>query len=161
MARHMHRGILLLVGMVAFCGSLYAQSGSPVTLRLLDGKTGKLITATGVFVRANHQPEDHGDWTKTNEDGTIALSVPKDASVILVHATYENSTVYYINCDGPKAMSTPAELWYSVSDILTKGVVAANGCVRPKDADKLQVVAKPGEFVLFVRQLNWRERTQE
>ena len=161
MARRMHRGILLLIGIAAFCGNLYAQSGSAITLRLLDGKTGKIVTATGVLVRANHQPTDHGDWTKTNEDGTVALSVPKDASIILVHATYQNSMLYYINCDGPKAMSTPAELWYSVSDILTKGVVAANGCVKPKDADKLQVVAKPGEFVLFVRQLNWRERSQE
>lgn len=161
MARRTHRGILLLIGIAAFCGSLYAQSGSAITLRLLDGRTGKLVTATGILVRSNHQPADHGDWTKTNEDGTVALNVPKDASVILVHATYENSTVYYINCDGPKAMSTPAELWYSVADIMTTGVVAANGCVKSKDADKVKAAAKPGELVLYVRQLNWRERSQE
>jgi len=161
MARRTYCGILLLIWIAAFCGSLQAQSGNAITLRLLDGKTGKLVTATGILVRANHQKIDHGEWTKVNEDGTVALSVPQDASVILVHATYQNSTVYYINCDGPKEMSTPAELWYSVSDIMTNGLVAGNGCVKPKDADKLKVVAKPGEFVLFVRQMNWRERSQD
>ena len=30
------------------------------------------------------------------------VKVPNDAKVIVVHATYENSTVYYINCDMAK-----------------------------------------------------------
>jgi hypothetical protein len=157
----LHRGILLLIWVVAFCGNVHAQSGNAITLRLLDGKTGRPISATGILVRANHEPTQHGEWSKVNEDGTVTLNLPPVANVILVHATYENSMVYYINCDGPKAMSTPAELWYSVADIMTEGAVAPNGCVKPKDADKLKVVAKPGEFVLFVRPLNWRERSQE
>lgn len=161
MARRTYRGILLLIGIVVLCGNLSAQTGNTITLRLLDGRTGRPISATGILVRENHEPTQHGEWSKLNDDGTVALNLPSVANVILVHATYENSMVYYINCDGPKAMSTPAELWYPVADIMTEGVVAANGCVKPKDADKLKVAAKPGEFVLFVRPLNWRERSQE
>jgi hypothetical protein len=48
--------------------------------------------------------------------------------------------------------------WYKISDILTLGVVAPNGCGGKKVADKLQVIAKPGEFVFFVRKLNAREQ---
>ena len=68
---------------------------------------------------------------------------------------------YFINCDGPKQADTPAELWYPVSGILATGLVAADGCLKPKAAEKLNVTAKPGELVLFVRKLNWREQSQE
>ncbi|MFZ0745062.1 MAG: hypothetical protein WAM85_11690 [Terracidiphilus sp.] len=161
MLRRIDRGFLLFVWIAAFCASLPAQTGKTITIRLLDGRTGRLVSSTGVLVQANHQSAVHGDWTKLNDDGTTELKVPANASVILVHATYENSTEYYINCDGPKATDTPSELWYSVSNILATGVVSADGCVKPKEADKLKVTAKPGEFVLFVRRLNWREASQD
>ena len=44
-----------------------------------------------------------------------------------------------------------------MSDILTKGVVAPDDCVKPKDAEKVKVTPNPDEFVLFVRKRNWRE----
>ncbi|MGA8732106.1 MAG: hypothetical protein WB608_25330 [Terracidiphilus sp.] len=155
------RAFLLLMLMAVLCGSLHAQAAKTITLRLLDGKTGRLLSSTGILVRANHDATAHGDWAKQNEDGTSELKVPQDASVILIHATYENSMEYYINCDGPKQTDTPAELWYPVSQILTTGLVSPNGCLKPKAAEKLKVTAKPGEFVLFVRKLNFRELTQE
>ncbi len=161
MVRRIFRTLVLLVSVAGFCGYLHAQAAKTITLRMLDGRTGRIIQPTGILVRANHNAADHGDWTKQNEDGTSELKVPQDASVILIHATYENSTEYYINCDGPKQTDTPAELWYPVSGILTTGLVAPNGCLKPKAAEKLKVTAKPGEFVLFVRKLNWRELTQQ
>ena len=161
MVRRIFRALVLLVSMAVLCGDLHAQAAKTITLRLLDGRTGRIVSPTGILVRANHDAAEHGDWVKQNEDGTSELKVPEDASVILIHATYENSTEYFINCDGPKQTDTPAELWYPVSKILTAGLVAPNGCLKPKAAEKLNVTAKPGEFVLFVRKLNWRELTKE
>lgn len=157
MLQRTFRGLVLVLWTAAVCGYGYAQTANTITLRLLNGKTGRLVSPTGILVRANHLPTDHGDWTKQNDDGTAELKVPGDVSVLLIHATYEDSTEYFINCDGPKQTDTPAELWYATSDIMTKGVVAPDGCLKPKAVEKLKVSAKPGELVLFVRKLNWRE----
>jgi len=161
MVRKTYRALLVLLCMVALSGALHAQTAKTITIRLLDGKTGKAISTTGFLVRANHLPEVHVDWTRVNEDGTGELKVPADASALSIHATYENSMEIYVNCDGAKQIDSPSALWYSVSEIMTTGVVAPNGCVKPKDADKLKATAKPGEFVLFVRKLNWKEQSQE
>jgi hypothetical protein len=37
---------------------------------------------------------------------------------------------------------------------LTKGVVAPNDCIGKTVPEKLQIFAKPGEFVFFVRRMN-------
>jgi hypothetical protein len=161
MVRRLSRALALLVFVTALCGLLHAQEASTITLRLLDGKTGRLVMPTGILVRANHDAIDHGDWNKQNEDGTQQIKLPPDTSAILIHATYDNSTVYFINCDGPKQTDTPAELWYPVSGILATGLVAPNGCVKPKAAEKLNITAKPGELVLFVRKLNWKEQSED
>jgi hypothetical protein len=158
MVRKISSALVLLLSMTALCG---AQTANTVTLRLLDGKTGRRVVPTGILVRANHDATDHGNWAKQNEDGTAQIKLPESASVILIHATYDNSMEYLVNCDGPKQADTPAELWYPVSGILATGLVAANGCLKPKAAEKLKVTAKPGEFVLFVRKLGWREQSQE
>jgi hypothetical protein len=42
-----------------------------------------------------------------------------------------------------------------VPDILKSGVVAPNDC------SKRTAQAKPGEFVVFVRRINWREQMQQ
>jgi hypothetical protein len=43
----------------------------------------------------------------------------------------------------------------STSQVLQKGITTANTCGRPR------AVAKPGEVIIFVRPLNWRERLME
>jgi hypothetical protein len=67
----------------------------------------------------------------------------------------------FVNCDTEKK-DTPGDLWYSVAEILTKGIVTPNGCLRAKDVDKFKArEAKPGEIVLFMRTKNLRERAQD
>lgn len=161
MVRRTLRAFLLIVWTAALCAQLHAQTGKSITIRLLDGKTGRAISASGFLVRADHQPAVHGDWVSQNEDGTGELKVPAGASVISIHASYENSMEIYVNCDSAKQIATASDLWYPVSEILAQGIVAPNGCVKPKTAEKLNVVAKPGEFVLFVRKMNWREQSQD
>ena len=103
---------------------------------------------------------------RVNGDGTGKLTVPDDATVISVRATYDNTMSFYINCDANKDKGTAErgaslDHWYKVSDILALGVVAPNGCGGKKIPEKLQVVAKPGEFVFFVRKRNALEQFQE
>ena len=152
--------ILAVIGMVAYCMSVPGQTTKTIRLRLLDGRTGRIITDAGILVGTNHDATPHGEWVKSNEDGTSTITLPESAKVLQVHATYEDAMQYYVNCDGPLVLDTPAELWYSVSDVIAKGLVAADGCVKPKELEKLDITAKPGELVIFVRKVSWHDRAK-
>ena len=162
MARWKHRTIFLLLLMVAVCGPARAQGSKNIIVRILDSKTGRPLVATGFMVRIDHQSVVHGDWVKQNEDGSAVLTVPDFASSVSIKASYENSMEVYINCDAEKQRDVPGDLWYAVSDIISKGIVAPNGCGKPKDVAKMAVpVAEPGKIVLFVRQKSWREQSMD
>lgn len=157
------RGVfLLLVLLAAVSAPASAETEQTITIRMLDTRTGLLIASSNYLVRVNHQTEEHGNWVKKNEDGSGSLTLPAEADVLTVHATYESATLTYVNCDSDKdrgsADHAPFPVhWYPVAAILSTGVVAPNNCVGKKIPEKLQVVAKPGEYVFFVRPMNWRE----
>jgi len=166
MVQPAHRVFLLLACLAAFCGSVCAQTEKTVTIRMLDSRTGLLIATADFLVRVNHEPTVHGDWVKQNEEGTGKLTLPNDADVISIHATYNSAMSIYANCDAVKDRGTSEraaspDRWYSVSAILKSGVLAPNDCAGKKVPDRLQVVAKPGEFVFFVRKLTVLEQSQE
>src|SRR5208337_5630169 len=96
----------------------------------------------------------HANWVRQNEDGTGRLTVPQDASLLAAQATYDNTMQIYVNCDSSKEKD-PVARWYAVSDILTTGIVAPTGC------SQRTAVAKPGEFVFFVRRRNWVEQMKQ
>jgi hypothetical protein len=113
--------------MAAFCGCLCAQTQKTVTVRMLDGKTGKLIETSNFLVRIDHEQTDHANLVVQNEDGTGKLTVPGAAAVFSIHATYDSAMYIYINCDSATGKENPSDHWYKVSEILTSGVVAPNG----------------------------------
>jgi hypothetical protein len=155
--------MLLVTALTAtFCGALQAQNSNKITIRILDSKTGHPVQPTGYLIRVDHQTIIHGDWVKQNEDATGELSVPVDASVVSIHSSYDNSMDIYINCDADKPKEVPQEIWYSISDILTSGIVSLDNCVKARQAAKIKVPdPKPGEIVLFVRPKNWREQAAD
>jgi hypothetical protein len=166
MIRQTHRALYLLLCVAATCGSLRAQTVKTVTIRMLDNKTGILIPSSNYLVRINHEETIHGSWVVKNEDGSGRLTLPADAATLSIRATYDANTVMYVNCDAAKDTGSSEhapglDRWYKVSDILESGVVAPNGCVGKKVPDRLQVVAKPGEFVFFVRKLNAKEQFEQ
>jgi hypothetical protein len=166
MARRRHCIFLLLVCLVALCGSLCAQTEKTITVRMLDSRTGLLISTSHFLVRVNHLETVHGDWVQQNEDGTGKLTLPADADVFSIHATYDSATLVYANCDADKDRGSAEhaaspDRWYAVASVLASGIVAPNGCVGKKVPEKLQVIAKPGEFVFFVRPLNSVERFRD
>jgi hypothetical protein len=166
MIGRIHPALYLLFWFAAFCGPLCAQTDKTITIRMLDSKTGILIASSDFLVRINHEQTVHGNWVLKNEDGSGKLTLPNVATALSIRATYDSTTMIYVNCDADKDLGSsdhaPAlDRWYKVSDIVELGVVAPNGCGGKKVSDKLQVIAKPGEFVFFVRKLNAKEQFQE
>jgi len=166
MARLTHRALYLLLCMAAFCGVLDVQSPKTITLRMIDGKSGRLISTTDFLVRVDHQETVHANWVTMNDDGTGKLTVPGEASLLSIRASYDGATSLFVNCDSNNDYKATnqgyvRDRWYSVSDILAKGIVAPNDCIGKKVPEKLQIFAKPGEFVFFVRRMNAREEFKD
>ena len=150
--------VALPVFMMALCASLFAQDTKTITVRILDGRTGHPIAPTGFQVRIDHLKAIHGDWVKQNEDGSGEVSLPLDASAVTMHFSYDSNMTVYVNCDAVNKKDMIGDLWYSVLDILDKGIIAPNDCVTPKHASKVKMPElKPGELVYFVRPKNWHE----
>jgi hypothetical protein len=152
-------GSLLLVCLFAICGALHAQNTKFITLKVFDGKTGHPVMATGFQVRADHLKEIHVDWVKQNDDGSAELTIPSDVHEVSIRFAYDNSMDTYVNCDAQK--NTFGEVWYLVPQIMSEGMVMANGCGHTKVNDKYKTTALPGELILFVREKNWFERGKD
>jgi hypothetical protein len=152
-------GSLLFVCLVALCGTLLAQDTKTITLKVFDGKTGHPIMATGYQVRADHLKAIHNDWVKQNDDGTADLTIPSDVHEISIHLAYDNSMDIYVNCDAQK--NTFGDVWYLVPQIMSEGMVMANGCGHAKVNEKYKTTALPGELIMFVREKNWFERGKD
>jgi hypothetical protein len=156
----------LAAGVVFLSAPVSAQPEQNLTIRMLDSKSGVLIASNSFLVRVDHEADEHGNWVAKNEDGSGHLVLPGYAKEVMIHATYEDATLTYVNCDSDKDRGTAEHAaamdhWYSVASILSSGVVAPNQCIGKKVPEKLQVVAKPGEFVFFVRPMNTVERFKE
>ena len=165
MIQRTRRTLLLALCAAAFFGSACAQAQKTITVRMLDSRTGKLIATPDFLVRVNNEQTVHANWITLNQDGTGKLTVPDDATVVSVRATYDSTTAFYVNCDtskdrGSSDQDASHDRWYKVSGILALGIVAPDGCGK-KIPDKLQVVAKPGEFIFFVRKRNPLEQFQD
>ena len=152
-------GSLLFVWLIALCGTLSAQETKTITLKVFDGKTGHPIMATGYQVRADHLKAVHNDWVKQNDDGSADLTIPSDVHEISIHLAYDNSMDIYVNCDAQK--NTFGDVWYLVPQIMSEGMVMANGCGHAKVNEKYKTTALPGELIMFVREKNWFERGKD
>jgi hypothetical protein len=156
-------GLLLLLVSIAAVPSylsaqapkISAQAPKIITLKMLDSRSGKLIETSDFLIQVDHKDGVYGNWVDLNEDHTGKLTLPPNASVFAVQAKYNATTNIYIDCDSVRDKPVPLLHWYAVSEILTSGVVAPNGC------SKHTAVAKPGQFVFFVRERNWREQIKD
>ena len=111
----------------------------------MDSKTTRPIGVSNFLVRINHQQTIHANWVTQNEDHSAKLTVPADATVVSIQATFDSAMQIFVNCDIVQKKQDPQAQWYPVSKILTSGVVAPNGCSKMKET------AQPGEFIFFVR----------
>ena len=153
--RSLHRLLLIMVLMIAVCGFSQAPATKTITLRMMDAKTGSLISTSDFLIRIDHHEDEHGNWVKQNEDGSGRLTLPADAVIVAVDGKYNSTTTLYVNCDSVRDKPEPIVHWYTISEILASGVAAPNDC------SKHTAVAKPGELVFFVRQRNWKEQYKD
>ncbi len=134
---------LLLFGIMVARAPLHAQPDYSITIRMLDSKTGRPITTSEFQVWIDHASGTNGSWVRPDSDGVGEMALPRSASVISVHAQYGTAMWSYVNCDSVKDRGPYFDHWYTISDILTSGIVAPNRCSKQK------VIAKPGEFIFF------------
>jgi hypothetical protein len=148
----------LLIGLAAaFTTPLHAQQTKTITVLLYDGKTGRQLIPDNYVIRIDHLDATHNEWLNLKDDGSGVVAVPATATFLGVQAAYHKSMDLYINCDAAMEKDTSTLHWYSISDILTSGVAAANECYKGKFADATHVTPKPGQFVFFVRPIGPRE----
>jgi len=135
--------------------SVPAQAQYFITVRVLDAKTGHPIEVSNYQVSIDQQQEVHANWVNEKDDKSALMWLPLSASTFSLHVTYEHATETYVNCDSAGDKPVRIDRWYKISDVVTSGVVAPNAC------SKLKEIAKPSEFVLFVRKPNMREKMHD
>ncbi len=151
----------LLFWIVMMSSALCAQTDRTIGIRMLDSKTGQPITTSElqVWVSTSLTPGQTGGrpprWIRPDADGEGTMTLPPDPSLITVHAQYGKAGWGYVNCDRLEDRGPFREHWYSVSEILSTGIAAPNYCSKQK------AIAKPGEFIFFVRPMSFWEKFRE
>lgn len=159
--------ILSLLLLAAVSTTLCAQPARPkpklktFTVRVFDGRSGRQVVPNNIQVRIDHQPATHVEWVKLADDGSALVTLPAEAAVVSVHATYDDGVEYYVNCDVARQRASSQETWYPLADVLTQGLAIPNECGRAHSAGDLKIEVKPGEFVLFVRKHSLLDRAEE
>lgn len=152
--RHLSLALILAAALSA---NLQAQAAGTINVLILDGKTGKPIIPSNFIVRINHLSAVHNDWVTVDDDGLGLVTIPSNATFLSVQGTYNNSMDIYVNCDAAMQKDVHTLHWYSIADILAKGVNAPNECYKGKYAEATHTELKPGTFVFYVRKNNWNE----
>ncbi|MGB6744865.1 MAG: hypothetical protein WBE38_14560 [Terracidiphilus sp.] len=160
------RSLVLLACAAAFALPLRAQTApapaapptsTTITIRMYDARSGRQLTPSNFLVRFNHQDEIHNESLRIDDDsGDGQLTVPAGSSFFSVEGTFNRSMDVYFNCDAAKESDDRRRHWYSISDILTTGVIAPNECFNGK-YERPRLAVKPGEFIFYVRERNWRD----
>ena len=136
---------------------LHAQATHAVTILMLDGKTGKPVIPSNYLVRINHLDAVRSEWISINDEGLGEVTIPAETKLLSVQGPYNNSMNIYVNCDAAMQKDVHTLHWYTVADILAKGVNAPNECYKGKYAESTILNPKPGLFVFSVRKDNWHE----
>jgi hypothetical protein len=138
-----------------------AQADRSITILMLDSQSGKPIATselqiwTGKSLASAKTAGISPHYVKPRADSTAEKTFADGENVFSVHAQYGPANWGYVNCDGLKDHSHNGERWYSIAEVLSSGIAAPNHCSRQK------AVAKPGQFVFFVRQPTFWEKFQQ
>jgi|HubBroStandDraft_5_1064220.scaffolds.fasta_scaffold166571_2 hypothetical protein len=132
------------------------EVGRTVTIRMYDARSGRQLVPSNFIVRINHQDDIHNESLHIDDDGTGQVTLPASSSFLSVEGTFDKSMSIYINCDTGKESDDRRLHWYSMTDIMTTGVIAPNECFNGK-YERPRLAVKPGEFIFYVRQHNWRD----
>ncbi len=123
---------------------------------MYDARSGRQLKPDNFLVRLNHQDDLHNETLRIDDEGTGQITVPAGTSFLSVEGTFDNSMEIYINCDTGKEKNDRRRHWYSIQEILNTGVIAPNECFNGR-YERPRIAVKPGEFLFYARQRNWRD----
>ena len=151
----------LLFSVLVGCVASSAQTSRTITIRMLDSKTGEPITSSEFQLSFQALPDLSKIpgldpyWKEGGErHGILEIPFEPGAASIAVHSRYGPANWSYVNCDCVKDRPY-REHWYIIADILKSGIVASNRC------NGRNAIAKPGDFVFFVRPMTFRKKMRE
>ena len=150
--------LLALCWISLACASCRAQADHTITILMLDSQSGKPIGTselqiwTGESLASAKTGGISPHYIKPSPNGTAEETFRPGANVFTVHAQYGPAGWGYVNCDRVKDRGTFREHWYSIAEALLSGIAAPNLC------SKQRAVAKPGQFVFFVRPMGFWEK---
>jgi hypothetical protein len=114
-----------------------------IRIHVIDGRNGKTMTNEKAQVWINAK-KGYALSLAPGADGIAELEAPA-GSLIIVQSNL------YVDCRQFEKGTTRPPLTYSVDEIRRSGLVAQNTC------GKLNVAARPGELLFFVRPIHWWE----
>ena len=126
---------------------VYQEPGMPpaprtITIRLLDGRTGKPIITDEAEVWID-KDQSHVLTVHAALDGIATVQVPSGVTEVYVTARQDG---WYLNhCEVTKEKPVSS---FSMEQITKDGVVSANRCSRKT------AVARPGELTMFLHYQN-------
>lgn len=147
--------VALWMGVWLGAACAMAQAGAPathtITVRVLDGRTGKPVSPSNLLVRIDKLKQVHSDWVRQDDDATGFVTLPKTAMLVSVEASYDQSMEVYVNCDSAPVAYPGERHWYAIQTILRAGLVVPDGCEKKKHPIAT-ATAKPGELIFYVRE---------
>jgi len=157
-------GILMLLSVpscsVRSNGQSRSDENRTIIIRMLDSETGQQIPPStfmvyfGDSVKSAKWGRSPDLWVHPEKDGTGRITLPPSAAVFSVFVPDGQDSRAYMKCDTVTKLGHYREHWYPVATIVASGIVAPNHCSRQG------VLAKPGEFVFFVRPMTDREKAE-
>ena len=153
--------LLALCWISLACASCRAQADHTITVLMLDSQSGKPITTselqiwTGESLASAKTGGISPHYIKPGADDTAEETFRPGSNVFTVHAQYGPASWGYVNCDRVKDRGAFRKHWYSIDEALSSGIAAPNLCSKQK------AVAKPGQFVFFVRPMTSREKFRQ
>jgi hypothetical protein len=155
-------GALAAVALAATLLRIQAQTGIPsaatVTIRVFDARTAQAIMPNNLLVRFDHHDDIHSETLHIDDQGIGTVTVPAGSTFLSVQGTYNDGMEIFINCDSGMEKNLAAMHWYSIADVLSKGVIAPNECYKGKYERNPRVPLKPGEFDFFVRKTSVKDQ---
>jgi hypothetical protein len=141
---------------------LVAQTAT-IHVRVVDGRTGHSLSGMNLAFVDYHSDQKGAQQddlngrksVTTSADGDSYISNPNSDGVLVFNGMGRNG--FWTPCSKQKFYDSNTRTYgndylYSVSTILSSGVVAKNNC------SKVSAAAKSGELVIFIRPTTWWER---
>lgn len=149
----------LVIGVLLVSITMSGQSDKKIIFRMLDSRTGQPITGAEYVISFEKLPDLSKIsgldpyWKEGGQkNGILDIPFEADDASIVVHSNYGPANWGYVNCDSVKTPALHRAPWYPIKQILQSGIAAPNDCNSRK------AVAKPGEFVFFVRPMTFWEK---